>query len=68
MAEDTNENTEKEVKNEENIEEVGKKKFSKKTIIQLFLILLLSGASITGGLIASIGVGGVGNLFLGSSD
>mgnify|MGYP001076511203 CR=1 FL=1 len=63
MAEEKIENEEKDKKSEENLEENTKKRFSKKTIIQIVLIVFLSGSSITAGLISSIGLGGLGNLF-----
>lgn len=47
----------------ETSETEGKKRFNKKTIIKILLIIFLSGASLAGGLIASVGIGGIGEIF-----
>lgn len=66
MADEKKENQENEQKEEAAPQETGKKRFSKKGIIRIVAVLFLAGASITAGLIGSIGLGGVGNLFFGT--
>jgi flagellar FliL protein len=67
MSEENLDEETKEIDSGEKLDEK-KSKISKKSIIKILLVIFLSLASISGGLVTSMGLGGVGDLFFGQQD